>query len=743
MPQSQNTSTVNTVVSTSKNEFLKGTDNKKDRYIFQKGHGQDIIEDIGFASRPDNTLEYYEESDEQKQLENFENEINELIFKDSNSVNTAFIRSGNDLIIKAYGEKDSVTLRNFFIDPTNPEDNNRYRNYKFIFQDKTITLNDISHMPFETPYNPLFNDYTGWLGTDIIKGSSKADTLFGYDGDDILYGYDGDDELNGGMGNDTIYGGDGNDILYGGNYYPDANRDGDDYLDGGNGDDEIYGGGGHDTLIGGAGNDYLAGGDWESDSYIFHKGHGQDIIEDMGYDQLPFLSQSNQLKFTETKSTDAVFKRDGEDLLVYAYKNDDCVRLKDYFKDAFHRAFIFCFEDQTLDISGVAQKLSEQSGESMADILDNFITQGVQTASKLGDILSGENSETGELYNQLIGSSGNDRLSGENEYNFLDGGDGDDTLIANGEYNILIGGRGNDYMIGSEEYKDIYIFEEGHGQDTIEDAGENSTLKDGALTNELIFKGAQKNNIQFYREFNDLIIRAYNSNDSVRLKEFFDIDYYQDYRLIFEDGTISSIDIPKNLPINGTSDDDYIQGDETNDIIYGGAGDDTIFGDEGDDILYGGAGDDDISGDEGNDILIGGSGNDLLDGGSGSDRYIFEAGHGQDTVTEWYVNPKDINSLEFTEYNSNELWFREDGSDLIISHIGTNDQVTVTSWFEDTDYQHYNIITADGKKINSNQIQQLVEAMAAFTNDCDFNSPDIASQMQQFIQKANVAAYWG
>lgn len=80
---------------------------------------------------------------------------------------------------------------------------------------------------------------------------------------------------------------------------------------------------------------------------------------------------------------------------------------------------------------------------------------------------------------------------------------------------------------------------------------------------------------------------------------------------------------------------------------------------------------------------------------------------------------------------------------MIISHIGTNDQVTVTSWFEDTDYQHYNVITADGKKINSNQIQQLVEAMAAFTNDCDFNSPDIASQMQQFIQKANVAAYWG
>ncbi|KEQ02168.1 Hemolysin-type calcium-binding repeat (2 copies), partial [Snodgrassella alvi SCGC AB-598-J21] len=71
------------------------------------------------------------------------------------------------------------------------------------------------------------------------------------------------------------------------------------------------------------------------------------------------------------------------------------------------------------------------------------------------------------------------------------------------------------------------------------------------------------------------------------------------------------------------------------------------------DVIHGT--DDDITGDEGNDILIGGSGNDLLDGGSGSDRYIFEAGHGQDTVTEWDVNPKDINSLEFTEYNSNEL----------------------------------------------------------------------------------------
>ncbi|MFW6713767.1 calcium-binding protein, partial [Acinetobacter pittii] len=52
-----------------------------------------------------------------------------------------------------------------------------------------------------------------------------------------------------------------------------------DVLDGGSGNDKLYGGAGLDILIGGTGNDNLEGG-YHGDTYIFSKGHGQDIITD-------------------------------------------------------------------------------------------------------------------------------------------------------------------------------------------------------------------------------------------------------------------------------------------------------------------------------------------------------------------------------------------------------------------------------------------------------------------------------
>lgn len=713
---------VNTIISTAQNETLKGTDYKKDRYIFQKGHGQDIIEDKGIASQPDDTIFTYENNIDPNQAQIFENEINELVFTNANSTNAIFSRSGNDLIIKAYDSEDSVTLRSFFLNNGQAE----YRNYKFIFNDKIITINDLAKIPFSSSEVNDTHVIEGWFGNDILHGSNESNSMNGGDGDDVIYGNGGDDQLMGGLGNDIIYGGDGDDFIYGGSYVDFANLDGNDYLDGGNGNDFIFGGSGHDILIGGAGNDYLKGGDWESDEYIFQKGHGQDIIEDLGYDLLPELNQTNTLKFEGANASDAIFMRDGDDLVVYAYNSDDSVRLTDYFKDAFHRAFNFSFEDEILDIGGVAQKLAQQSNQSMTDYLDLFLLQGMQqVASNTDDILSGYDPETLETMNQLIGSNGNDHLIGRYEYNYLDGGDGDDILNGAGYYNIFIGGQGNDRMRGSHNHKDIYLFEEGHGQDTIEDAGESSCLLDSALSNELIFKGGIKNHAKFTRINNDLVVQAYNSDDSVTLERFFDGEYYQDYKFIFDDGVINAREVADNLPINGTDGDDYLLGTEKNDVINSGAGNDVIFAGNGD------------------DIIIGGTGNDYLDGGAGADRYIFGANHGQDTVMEWDTNSNEINSLSFTDYSSQELWFRQEDDSLVINHIGTNDQVRIENWFADQSFQHYSVNTADNKQINAAQIQQLVEAMATFTNSSDFNSPDMASQMQQFTQQANIAAYWG
>ena len=60
------------------------------------------------------------------------------MFKGANFSVDYFSRSGNDLIIKAYGEDDSLTLPNYF-----NFSNDEYRSFKFIFEDVTLNPQDI------------------------------------------------------------------------------------------------------------------------------------------------------------------------------------------------------------------------------------------------------------------------------------------------------------------------------------------------------------------------------------------------------------------------------------------------------------------------------------------------------------------------------------------------------------------------------------------------------------------------
>ena len=98
--------------------------------------------------------------------------------------------------------------------------------------------------------------------------------------------------------------------------------------------------------------------------------------------------------------------------------------------------------------------------------------------------------------------------------------------------------------------------------------------------------------------------------------------------------------------LEGSQYADDIYGDYGNDIIFGNAGDDLLFGGTGDifsgysysdyfgdDYLYGGAGNDGLFGENGDDILFGGSGDDWLEGTSNiytSDRDELWGGFGFD-----------------------------------------------------------------------------------------------------------------
>ena len=69
--------------------------------------------------------------------------------------------------------------------------------------------------------------------------------------------------------------------------------------------------------------------------------------------------------------------------------------------------------------------------------------------------------------------------------------------------------------------------------------------------------------------------------------------------------------------------------------LIGTAAADTLSGRDGADTLGGGAGNDTLDGGAGDDTLYGGAGTDTLTGGPGADTFVFAAGHGTDTITDF------------------------------------------------------------------------------------------------------------
>jgi Ca2+-binding RTX toxin-like protein len=101
----------------------------------------------------------------------------------------------------------------------------------------------------------------GGSGNDSVFGGSGFDVLLGGAGADTLVGGDDDDTLEGGSENDLLFGGNGNDSLDGG-FQLDTlmGEAGDDYLAGFTNNDSLDGGVGNDVVDGGDGADTLRGG---------------------------------------------------------------------------------------------------------------------------------------------------------------------------------------------------------------------------------------------------------------------------------------------------------------------------------------------------------------------------------------------------------------------------------------------------------------------------------------------------
>ncbi len=103
----------------------------------------------------------------------------------------------------------------------------------------------------------------------------------------------------------------------------------------------------------------------------------------------------------------------------------------------------------------------------------------------------------------------------------------------------------------------------------------------------------------------------------------------------------------------------------------------------------------------------------MLSGGDGNDTYRWGLGDGQDTINNHDSGGVDAMSV-LAGVANDQLWFRRLGGDLEISIIGTGDKAVVSNWYSGTAHQIDRFSTASGEQLLSAQVQNLVDAMAAF-----------------------------
>jgi Ca2+-binding RTX toxin-like protein len=696
------------------NDYLVGGFGS-DIYLFGRGDGQDVINNRG------DSWDGYIDSTPGKQ--------DVLQFKAGVlTSDVTLARSGDNLIVKINGTTDQVTVSNYFVsDGVNAQG---YAVEQIRFADGSAW--DIATVKAKA--------ITGTDSSQTLTGYASADTINALGGTDYVYGMGGNDVIDGGAGGDNLQGGDGNDTVRGG---ADA--------------DTVYGNAGDDTLDGGTGNDYLVGGEG-NDVYLFGKGDGQDTL---AAESDATAGKLNVLQFKAgVLPSEVLVTRLGADLVLSIAGTSDQITA----------IYFFNADDPSNALSPLQQvKFADGSIWNATTIKAKAIT-GTDAAQTLTGYASADTINALGGTDYVYGMGGNDVIDGGAGGDNLQGGDGNDTVrggadadtvYGNAGDDTLDGGTGNDYLAG-EAGNDAYLFGKGDGQDTIAPDYDTAAGK----LNVLQFKaGVLPSEVVVTRLGADLILSITGTSDQITATYFFNADdptnpYNPVQRIKFANGSswdiaaikakaITGTDAAQTLTgyagadtINALGGTDYVYGMAGNDVIDGGAGGDNLQGGDGNDTVRGGADADTVCGNAGNDTLDGGAGNDYLAGDTGNDVYLFGRGSGADVINEYDTTAGNIDLLSFAAgTSSQQLWFRQIGSDLEVSIIGTTDKATVQNWYWGSQYHVEQFKTSDGKMLLDSKVQTLVNAMASFTPPAVGQTSLPASYQTSLLPV--IAANWG
>ncbi|MGA6829366.1 calcium-binding protein, partial [Nitrospira sp. NS4] len=155
--------------------------------------------------------------------------------------------------------------------------------------------------------------------------------------------------------------------------------------------------------------------------------------------------------------------------------------------------------------------------------------------------------------------------------------------------------------------------------------------------------------------------------------------------------------------------------------------------------VIGSAGDNVIIGSTGTDSLTGGAGNDTLNGGLGADTYLFGRGDGQDFVQD---NSGSSDKLLYAaDINPLDLVISRQANDLRLSIHGSTDSVTIQNWYISSSNRTETIQAGNGEVLLSTQVDQLIQAMASFTEQTGLTWDQAIDQQPQDVQTI-LAASW-
>ncbi|MDR6671029.1 calcium-binding protein, partial [Rhizobium sp. 1399] len=438
----------------------------------------------------------------------------------------------------------------------------------------------------------------------------------------------------------------------------------------------IYGTTGNDTLAGTPDGDTFTGGTGDdrfnsgagSDIYLYAKGDGSDYIDD----QSSSTVDVDVLRFSDLNAGDVTFSRSGVHTLI------------------------------TVNQTGAVITLDEQ----LTSTTGNWGLERIEFAD--GTVW---NRTQIQAASWIRGTAGNDTLTGTTGNDTLYGGAGNDTLNGGNGDDIHLGGDGDDLLIGNSGADS---FDGGNGIDTLDftyytAASHTIDLSAGLVT------------------FSD------NTTEQILNIE----------NVVGGSGVNDIRGSSADNRLDGGAGNDVISGYDGNDILIGGDGDDTLHGGNGNDTLVGGTGLDSFEGGDGfdtgnfsystaawtldlqqgkalssgttetmasiealiggtgNDILIGNAeanqlegyiGNDTLTGGAGDDVFVFKAGFGKDTVTDFAAGAGSLDVLDigndlFADFAFVLAAATQVGADTVITHDAntsiTLKNVALTSLHQD------------------------------------------------------------